>query len=387
MADELDDEIRRNAEGPAKVAGDGVSVEQHKLGDQVEADRYADEMRDAKREILGIDGSPLEAYQERVRSLQDALRSGAISKREFNREMQSAKQDMLGVDPTPVQQYMQRIAELQAMLKSGAITVEQFRAEALEALPDKVKAIIDRTKSPLQKYREQLAELRQFRDLGLIDKSQFAMAAQELGRDVLKMPSLDDVASAFSSMGTFSAAAVFGVSAGGVNDRETKAAEATAQNTRQLVDHARRGRLVFGYESTGGGEAVGLAQICERAARFPKTPTKLPMSIRPQLRKWIRARQREATQRNTIAGGKVPSDGKGAGSVPQDVTGTVVGQQYLRWVPVSTRVDDLQAKAQRSDLSPVATGSRDSRRRSWRASRSQRASDPTATTAVTPNAG
>ena len=50
-------------------------------------------------------------------------------------------------------------AELREMLMSGAITDEQFRAEALEALPDKVKSIIDRTKNPLQKYREQLAAL------------------------------------------------------------------------------------------------------------------------------------------------------------------------------------------------------------------------------------
>jgi hypothetical protein len=49
-----------------------------------------------------------------------------------------------------------------------------------------------------------------------------------------------------SSQGTFSAAAVWGLAAGGVQDRTAKAAEATAANTRQLVDHARRGRLVFG---------------------------------------------------------------------------------------------------------------------------------------------
>ena len=156
-----------------------------------------------------------------------------------------SRADTLGIDPTPVQQYMQRLGELREMLRSGAITDEQFRAEAMEALPDKVKSILDRTKSPLQKYREQLAELRQFHDLGLINKKQFAMAAQELGKDVFQLPSMDDVVGSFRSMGTFSAAAAFGLSAGGVNDRETKAAEATAQNTQKLVDHARRGRLVF----------------------------------------------------------------------------------------------------------------------------------------------
>lgn len=40
MADDLDDTIRQNAEGPAKASGDAGSVEQHKLPDQIAADRY-----------------------------------------------------------------------------------------------------------------------------------------------------------------------------------------------------------------------------------------------------------------------------------------------------------------------------------------------------------
>ncbi len=40
MPDDLDDVIRTNATGPAKAAGDAGSVEQHKLADQIEADRY-----------------------------------------------------------------------------------------------------------------------------------------------------------------------------------------------------------------------------------------------------------------------------------------------------------------------------------------------------------
>ncbi len=40
MTDNLDDTIRQNAQGPAKVAGDAGSVEQHPLPEQIEADRY-----------------------------------------------------------------------------------------------------------------------------------------------------------------------------------------------------------------------------------------------------------------------------------------------------------------------------------------------------------
>ena len=54
MADELDDEIRQNAEGPAKVSGDAGSVEQHKLADQIAADRYLRSKEAAKSKKRGL---------------------------------------------------------------------------------------------------------------------------------------------------------------------------------------------------------------------------------------------------------------------------------------------------------------------------------------------
>ncbi|GAA4446033.1 hypothetical protein [Novipirellula rosea] len=40
MADDLQDEIRENASGPAKASGDAGSVEQHKLTEQIAADKH-----------------------------------------------------------------------------------------------------------------------------------------------------------------------------------------------------------------------------------------------------------------------------------------------------------------------------------------------------------
>ena len=40
MVDDLEQSIRENAQQPAKASGDSGSVEQHPLGDQIEADRY-----------------------------------------------------------------------------------------------------------------------------------------------------------------------------------------------------------------------------------------------------------------------------------------------------------------------------------------------------------
>lgn len=40
MADDLQNEIRENAKAPAKVSGDAGSVEQHKLTEQIAADKH-----------------------------------------------------------------------------------------------------------------------------------------------------------------------------------------------------------------------------------------------------------------------------------------------------------------------------------------------------------
>lgn len=54
MADELDDTIRQNAQGPAKAAGDAGSVEQHKLSEQIEADKYLASKEAAKSKRRGL---------------------------------------------------------------------------------------------------------------------------------------------------------------------------------------------------------------------------------------------------------------------------------------------------------------------------------------------
>jgi hypothetical protein len=54
MADELDDTIRENAQGPAKASGDAGSVEQHKLSEQIEADKYLASKEAAKSKSRGL---------------------------------------------------------------------------------------------------------------------------------------------------------------------------------------------------------------------------------------------------------------------------------------------------------------------------------------------
>lgn len=54
MADDLDETIEENAKGPAKASGDTGSVEQHKLAEQIEADRYLASKDAAKKPNRGL---------------------------------------------------------------------------------------------------------------------------------------------------------------------------------------------------------------------------------------------------------------------------------------------------------------------------------------------
>ena len=54
MAEDLDQTIRDNADGPAKAAGDSGSMEQHKLSEQIAADRYLASKQAAKSKRLGL---------------------------------------------------------------------------------------------------------------------------------------------------------------------------------------------------------------------------------------------------------------------------------------------------------------------------------------------
>lgn len=54
MAQELEQAIRDNAQGPARAQGDSGSVQQHPLPDQIEADRYLASKRAARSRGLGV---------------------------------------------------------------------------------------------------------------------------------------------------------------------------------------------------------------------------------------------------------------------------------------------------------------------------------------------
>jgi len=54
MAEDLDKTIQQNAQGPARAGVDGVNMEQHKLPDQIAADKYLQSKKAARSKGLGV---------------------------------------------------------------------------------------------------------------------------------------------------------------------------------------------------------------------------------------------------------------------------------------------------------------------------------------------
>lgn len=54
MTETLDNSIKTNASNPAKASGDSGSVEQHKLSEQIAADKYLESKKASRAKGLGI---------------------------------------------------------------------------------------------------------------------------------------------------------------------------------------------------------------------------------------------------------------------------------------------------------------------------------------------
>lgn len=52
--EELEQAIAENARGPSRVAGDSATVEQHRITDQIAADRYLASKKAAKSRTRGL---------------------------------------------------------------------------------------------------------------------------------------------------------------------------------------------------------------------------------------------------------------------------------------------------------------------------------------------
>lgn len=130
-----------------------------------------------------LDLTDLEKYRERLMELTAARRANVISEAEFRTGLSQLKTQLLSVT-SPMDEYRERVRLLQAALADGTISAAEFRREVAEALPDKVKRIIDNAKTPLEKFNEQIAEARDFFRRGLITREQFAVEQERLQEEL-----------------------------------------------------------------------------------------------------------------------------------------------------------------------------------------------------------
>ncbi len=123
------------------------------------------------------------------------------------------------------------------------------------------------------------------------------------------------------------------------------------------------GNELGGYEATGGGEAIGLANLCEKAMRFPAIDPKIPDGqLAKQLKAWIVTRKAEAIRDRTVAGGKYPhlSDSQTTSTKPSVTrceSSQSIAQSKPRFDPFKIEVADIQANGSQPAMTPATNSS------------------------------
>jgi TP901 family phage tail tape measure protein len=211
---------------------------------------YGEQLAIAKREILGIEPEKLTQFGDRVKDLREQLTAGAIDKTEFDAAFKQSQQDFLGTSTDPIDAFKQKIVELRKALDAGLITKDQFKAGALEALPDRVKQIVDETRTPLEKYKKDMAELEKLKQAGLIDPETYKRKAEQLrvARD-------GESSTKPTVFGSFSASALAdagrGTGSQGPQERMTKIMEENKALTKDQVAELKELRKLLDRVASG----------------------------------------------------------------------------------------------------------------------------------------
>ncbi len=119
------------------------------------------------------------------------------------------------------------------------------------------------------------------------------------------------------------------------------------------------GNELGGYEATGGGEAIGLANLCEKAMRFPAIDPKIPDGqLAKQLKAWIVTRKAEAIRDRTVAGGsiRISADSQTTSTkllVTRCESSPWIAQSKPRFDPFKIEVADIQANGSQPAMTPA----------------------------------
>ncbi len=113
--------------------------------------------------------------------------------------------------------------------------------------------------------------------------------------------------------------------------------------------------------SNGGGEAIGLANLCEKAMRFPAIDPKIPDGqLAKQLKAWIVTRKAEAIRDRTVAGGKYPHLCRFANHLYEALGSSLriiawIAQSRPRFDPFKIEVADIQVNGSQPAMTPATS--------------------------------
>lgn len=229
-----------------------VTLQQAFQSGAISAQEYGKQLADAKREILGIETSQLDQFGERIKELQEQLKAGAITKDEFDNAFKTSQQNFLGIDTDPIDQFKKKLSELRAALDKGLITKDQFKTAAMDALPSRVKQIIDETRTPMEKYKADMAELDKLKGAGLIDKDTHARKQKQIAetRDGATAASTKP-----TTFGSFSASALIdsgrGTGANGITERMHELSKEQGKLTAEQLAELKELRKAFSKLAEG----------------------------------------------------------------------------------------------------------------------------------------
>jgi len=190
-----------------------------------------------------------EAYEAEKKAFLERVR------RERQAVIDATDARLAGID----EEQKARVQAVEAQRKEELAGISQKHREALDAIESEHDAAVAATKDELDEARDAwekaLAEARRKREAleageGPEGPGELAEPKDFLSKVKTSLSGLGDTIQRAAERtvgvrGTFSAMEAWGLGAGGVTDRITKASEETAKNTRRLVTEAQMGGLTF----------------------------------------------------------------------------------------------------------------------------------------------
>ena len=126
--------------------------------------------------------TPIQRYQMELDKLRNAKKAGLITQQQFNLASLNALPEQVKAimekSKSEFESFKFEYMKLRDLLAQKLITPDQFKMELFDKLPDQIKNLIAKTKSPLEQFQEQLKNLEKYKPI--LNKEQFQTAVAKL---------------------------------------------------------------------------------------------------------------------------------------------------------------------------------------------------------------